>query len=163
MAITDPKYLIKNISDTYITANPITKDDDATEAYDLHLYGRGPEDLKYLFYTEDVDVLFLYGEPRVRSIRPIQDVPVHYVMSYPITVVSTDKRIPPLGALVCTASTMQAKARTALRAAIEADAQSAVAAVPAYTLMIASEAGSTQRSGGINIWVTVYTLDYTTG
>jgi len=163
MALTDYKYLIKNIINTYITTNAITKDNGVTIAYDLHLYARGPEDLKYLFYTEDVDVLFLYGEPRVRSIRPIQDVPVHYQMSYPVTVVTVDKHAPPLGALVCTATTMQAKARTAMRAAIAASAQSAVGATPAYTLKIVTETGSNQWGAAINLWKTEYILEWTTG
>ena len=163
MATTDPKYIIKNIINTYLNTNNITKDDNITPSYDLHLYERGLEDLKYLFYTEDVDVLFLYGEPRAKSFRPIQDVPVHYMMSYPVTVVTVDKHIPPLGALVCTATTMQAKARTAMRAAVEASAQSAVAATPAYTLRIISEDGSNQWGAGINMWVTKYTLEWVSG
>ena len=163
MATTDPKYLIKNIINVYVTANPITKDDGVAVSYDLHLYERGPEDLKYLFYTEDVDVLFLYGEPRVKSFRPIQDVPVHYMMSYPVTVVTVDKHAPPLGALVCTATTMQAKARTAMRAAIAASSQSAVAATPAYTLRIISEDGDNMWGAGINLQRTKFILEWMTG
>ena len=163
MALTDYKYLIKNIINTYLNTNNITKDNGVAIAYDLHLYERGLEDLKYLFFTEGVDVLFLYGEPRVRSIRPIQDVPVHYIMSYPVTIVTVDKHMPPLGGLVCTATTMQAKARTAIRAAIAASAQSAVGTAPAYTLKIMTEDGSNQWSAGINLMVTKFILEWTTG
>ena len=163
MALTDYKYLIKNIINTYITLNGTTKDNGIAVAYDLHLYERGPEDLKYLFFIEDVDVLFLYGEPRVRSIRPIQDVPVHYLMSYPVTVVTVDKHMPPLGVLICTATTMQAKARTAMRAAIAASSQSAVAATPAYTLRIISEDGDNMWGAGINLQRTKFILEWVTG
>jgi len=163
MATTDPKYIIKNIINTYLNTNNITKDDNITPSYDLHLYERGLEDLKYLVYTEDVDVLFLYGEPRAKSFRPIQDVPVHYMMSYPVTVVTVDKHAPPLGALVCTATTMQAKARTAMRAAIAASAQSAVAATPAYTLRIISEEGDNMWGAGINLQRTKFILEWMTG
>lgn len=163
MATLDPRFIIKNIVNVYVTANPVTKDDDVTTAYDLHLYERGPEDLKHLFFTEGVDVLFLYGEPRVRSIRPIQDVPVHYLMDYPVTVVTVDKHAPPLGALVCTSSTLQTKARAAIRVAVANSAQSAVGATPAYTLMIETETGSNQWSGGLNLIKTEFILRWTLG
>jgi len=123
----DPRYLIKDIID----AITLTKNDDATAASMLHEYERGPEDIKYIFYTEDYDVLVKYGAPRVRSDRQIQDIPIHYLMTYPVTVITVDKRVPVLGPLVCTATTMQAKARTAIRTVVAASAQSAT---PAYTL-----------------------------
>lgn len=163
MAATDPRVIIKNIVNTYLNTTPITKDDNVTAAYDLHLFERGPEDYKYLFFTEGVDALFLYGEARTKSMRPIQDVPVHFIMSYPITVVTVDKRSPPLGALVCTGAIIQMKARDALRVAIANSAQTAAGAVPAYTLMIQSEVGSNQWSAGINVWSTVFIVDYTFG
>jgi len=163
MALTDPKYIILNIVRTYITANPIMKDDDVTNASDLHLYERGPEDIKNLFYTDGYDVVFFYGEPTVRSIRPIQDVPVHFQMRYPITVVTVDKHDPILGPIVCTATTMQAKARTALRAAIAASAQTGAGVTPAYTLIVKEERGRNDWMGGINIHRTPYYCEYTTG
>ena len=163
MATTDPKYLIKDIIEDYITANPITKDDDINPANDVHIYERGPEDFKHLFYTEDVDVAFFYGEPRVRSTRQIQDVPVHFLMSYPVTVATVDKHAPMFGGLKCTASIMQAKARTALRDAVADSAQSDAGDTPAYELTVTQEQGNSQWSGGLNIWKTEYTLEWTTG
>lgn len=160
MALSDPKYVIKNIVETYINGTPITKDNDLDSASDLHLYERGPEDIKNLFFTDDYDIVFFYGEPTVRSDRQIQDVPVHYVNMYPVTIVTVDKYNPALGILDCTAATMQAKGRTAIRTAIEASAQSAT---PAFTLTIMREEGRNSWTGGINIWRTAYYLGYTTG
>lgn len=155
-ATQDPRYIIKNIID----AITLTKDDDVAFASVLHLYERGPEDIKDLFFVDDYDVVFFYGEPRVKSAREIQDVPVHYLMRYPVTVVTVDKRDPVLGVLVCTASIMQSKARTALHTVVEANAQSAV---PAFTLTAMEEQGKNAWSGGINVWQTPYTLEYMTG
>jgi len=161
MALTDPRYEIRvNVVMAYIALNPITKDDNLTAASILHIYERGPEDIKNLFYTDGYDVVFFYGEPRVRSAREIQDVPVHYLMIYPVTVVTVDKHDPPLGPLVCTATTMQAKARDTLRLAIAGAAQSAT---PAYTLTIRTEEGRNDWRGGINIWSTPYYIEYATG
>lgn len=158
MAATDPRYIIKDILDTYIAANPITKDDDVTNATVLHIYERGPEALKYLFFTRDFDVIITYGEPRVRSSREIQNVPTHYAMSYPVTVTTTDKY--ELAVLVCTATTMQAKARTAVRNGVEASAQSSL---PSYTLVVDEENGRSSRQGGLLLWETPYILQYKIG
>lgn len=161
MALTDPKYIIKNVMDTYIIANPITNDNDVTNASVLHVYERGEENWKRLFFTEDYDVVFFYGEPRVRSIRPIQDVPVHFLMDYPVTVVTVNKYDPILAVLVCTATTMQAKARTAMEAGIAASAQTGAGVTPAYTIMITEEIGRNEWSAGLNIWHTQYIVRYT--
>lgn len=161
MATTDPRYYIKGIiceAASYIMI--LTKDDNVTVASTLCEYERGPEDLKHIFYTEGYDVLVKYGGPQVRSERQIQDVPVHYLMTYPVTVITVDKRHPVLGTLVCTATTMQAKARTAIRAAVAASAQSAT---PAYTLTIMRENERNDWRGGLNIWQTTYFLEWMTG
>lgn len=159
MATTDPRYIIKDIIDE-IT---LTKDDDVTAASILHEYERGPEDIKHIFYTEGYDVLVKYGGPRVRSTREIQSKPVHYMMRYPVTVVTVDKHDPLLGTLVCTAPIMQAKARTALRNAVEGSAQSASGALPSYVLTVVEEQGKNEWRGGLNIWSTVYYVEYTSG
>ena len=116
--------------------------------------------MKAIFYVEDYDVLVSYGEPRVQSSREIQDVPTHYSMNYPVTVVTVDKRDPILGTLVCTASTMQGKARDAIRTVVEANAQSSV---PSYTLTIMTEVGKNVRLAGLDIWQTAYTVEYKIG
>jgi len=156
MALSDPRYIIKNIID----AITLTKDDDITAATILHQYARGPEDLKDIFYDEDYDVLICDGEPRVQSSREIQDIPTHYTMNYPVTVVTMNKRDPVLGVLVCTASTMQAKARDAIRTIVEANAQSGV---PSYTLTIMREVGKNMRLAALDIWETAYTIEYKIG
>lgn len=161
MATTDPRYYVKSIvceAAAYLMI--ITKDNDATIASVLCEYERGPEDIKSIFYDEGYDVLVKFGEPRVRSIRQIQDVPVHFLMNYPVTVITVDKHDPILGTLVCTATTMQAKARTAIRAAVAASAQSGS---PAYTLTITDEIGKNEWSAGLNISSTQYILQYKTG
>lgn len=163
MATLDPKYIILNIVRTYVTANPITKDDDLANASVLHLYERGPEKIKNLFFTDNFDVVFFYGEPIDRGIRPIQDVPVHFQMRYPVTVVTVNKHDPILGPIVCTATTTQAKARMTLRAAIAASAQTGAGVTPAYTLIVKEERGRNDWMGGINIHRTPYYCEYTTG
>ena len=163
MAATDPRAIIKGIVQAYIVLNPITKDNGVTNSSVLHIYERGPEDIKNLFYDDNYDVVFFYGEPEETGIRKIQDVPVHFLMSYLVTVVTVDKHFPLLGPLVCTATTMQAKARTAIRAAAAGAAQSAVGATPAYTLTVVRGRGKNEWRAGINIWSTPYTLLWTTG
>ena len=163
MATQDPRYVILNIIRTYVTGTPITLDDGVTSANDLHLYERGPEGIKELFYDEDYDVLFIYGEPTVRSIRQIQDIPVHFLMSYPVTVATINKYDPLLGSLIGTSSTLQAKARIALRAAVAASAQSGPAAVASYIITVIRETGRTDWMAGINLWRTEYIIEYTTG
>jgi len=156
----DPKTTIKSIVDAYILANPIQKDDGLTDASVGSLWEGGPEGLKYLFFAVGYDVVITFGEPRTRSVRQVQDVPVHYLMSYPFTVTTVDK--PLTGARVCTAAEMQYKATLALRKAIAASAQSAPAATPAYTLTIMSDAAVHKRVGGLDLWETTHVAEYET-
>ena len=163
MAATDPKTTIRN----GVVANlgNIKKDDGLANATVIHLWEGGPETLKTLFFDAGApgpyDVVITYGEPRSRSARPVQDVPVHYLMSYPITVTTVDK--PVTGLLLCTASRMQYKVTYALRAAIAAFAQSAVAATPAYTLMLREDTPTVKRVGGLKIWEAKHVAEYETG
>jgi hypothetical protein len=158
MATTDPKTTLR----TGILTNlgNIKKDDGITNASIIHIWEGGPETLKYLFYTANYDVVISYGEPQSRAIRKVQDVPVHYLMSYPVTVTTADK--PLTGVLVCTASAMQYKVTYALRAAVKAFAQSAPAATPAYTLSIQSDTSTYKRVGGIYVYETKHSLEYET-
>lgn len=157
MASTDPRTTIFTLVSAIPAAN-IKKDDGITNAKVLHIWEGGPEDLKYLFYTANYDVIFSYGNPRSRSVRPIQDVPLHYNMEYPITVSTVDK--PLTGVLVCTASRMQYKATYALRNIVEASAQSASGASPAYTLRVISDDAVERSVAGIKVWETKHTLMY---
>ena len=159
MADQDPKTTIR----TGVVANLgiIRKDDGLANASVIHIWEGGPETLKDLFYTDDYDVVITYGEPRSRSARPVQDVPVHYLMSYPITVTTVDK--PLTGAPLCTASRMQYKVTYALRAAIAAFSQSAVGATPAYTLMLREDTPMVKRVGGLKIWEAKHVAEYETG
>jgi len=160
MASQDPRTTIYNIVSAIPAAN-LKKDDGATNAKVLHVWEGGPELLKYLFYTSDYDVVFTYGEPRSRSARPIQDVPLHYNMEYPITVSTVDK--PLTGVLLCTSSRMQYKATYALRNIVEASAQSASGVSPAYTLRVISDDAVVRSVAGVKIWETKHTLMYEEG
>ncbi len=160
MAEQDPRTTIKEIIDTYIAANPIKLDDGVSNASILSIWERGPETLKHIFYTENYDIVITFGEPRSRSVRNIQDVPVHYNMTYPITITTVNQ--PLIGALTATAMKMQYKVTLALRTAIEASAQSAPAATPAYTLFIVSDVATYKRVGGVNLWEASHTAQYET-
>ena len=160
MAGTDPRITIKTIIDNYIATNPIKKDDELTNCLVGSLWEGGPETLKHLFFVEDYDVVITFGEPRSRGQRRIQDVPVHFQMSYPFTVTTVDK--PLVGERVCTAIRGQYKVTLALRRAIEASAQSAPGATPAYTLSIQSDTAAHKRVGGLDIWETTHVTEYET-
>lgn len=162
MAETDPRTTIFEIISTNL--GNIKIDDGVTNAKVLHVWGGGPETLKYLFFSAPApgpyDAVITYNEPRSRSARNVQDVPVHYLMSYNVTVTTTDK--PMMGALISTASRTMYKITYALRAAVAAYAQSLPAATPAYTLSITSDASASKRVGGIDIIETEHTLEYET-
>ena len=116
--------------------------------------------MKNLFYTDNYDIVFTYGEPRSRGVRELQDVPVHYNMDYPITISTVDK--PLTGALICTGARMQYKSIYALRLAVAAIAQSVPAASPAYTATLITDAGTVKRVGGISVWESVNVVQYET-
>jgi len=162
MAATDPKTTI--FDGVVANLGVITKDDGATAASVLHVWEGGPETLKYLFFSAPApgpyDVVITYGSPRSRSARPIQDKPVHYLMSYPIAVSTTDKRS--ADALVCTATRMQYKITYALRQAVAAFAQSGAGATPAYTLSVQSDITTYKRVGGLEIYETTHVVEYET-
>jgi len=88
MATTDPLTTIL----VGVSANlgNIKKDNGVANASVLHIWEGGPETLKYLFYTAAYDVVISYALPRSRSERPIQDKPLHYQMSYPVTVTTVE-------------------------------------------------------------------------
>ena len=162
MAATDPRTTIKDGVEANIGL--ITKDDGIANAAIAHLWQGGPEPTKLLFFGDpvdgQVDVVVTYGDPRSRSDRNVQDVPVHYLMSYPITVTTVDK--PLTGVLEVTASRMQYKVTFALRAAVAAFAQSATDAVPAYTLTLKTDDSVMRRVGGITLWETRHVAEYET-
>ena len=160
MAGRDPRQTIKAIIDDYLATNPLKCDDGVTNCSVGSLWEGGPEALKYLFFTVDYDVVIVFGEPRSRAERRVQDVPVHFLMSYPFTVTTVDK--PLMGAVVCTAAEMQYKTTLALRRAVEASAQSAVGATPAYTLSIMSDTATHKRVGGLDIWESTHVAEYET-
>jgi len=159
VATTDPRTTIKAIIEAYIVAYPVTRDDCIAIATVISLWESGPETLKPLFATYDIVITF--GEPRSRSVRPIQDVPVHFNMSYPITVTTVNKPLTGV-ALVCTAARMQYKVTLALRAAIQGSAQSAPAAAPAYTIRIMDDAAKHTRIGGLDVWQATHSVQYET-
>jgi len=160
MASRDPRTTIR----TGVAANlgNIKKDDGLANARIIHIWEGGPESMKYLFFDAVIpyDVIVTYGEPRSRSERNVQDVPVHYLMSYPITVTTVDK--PLTGLLLCTGVEMQYKVTYALRGAVAAFAQSAGGASPAYTLTLRTDNSTMRRVGGLNLWETSHVAEYET-
>lgn len=161
-ATDDPRATIQGIVDTYIAiaANKIKKDDGATDAAVLTIWESGPTTLKTHFATYDVVITF--GSPSSRSVRPIQDVPVHYNMRYPITVSTVNKPLTGIGHLVCSGPIMQYHTLLALRAAIQASAQSVAAATPAYTIRIMDDAAKHSRIGGLDVWQATHYVQYET-
>jgi len=154
MAITNPKYHIKNIIDNITT----TKDNGVTAAQLLFIYEHGPEDLDYLFFNQDYDIVVTVGDPDPNTAsgdrREIQDQPVHYTGIYPVTVFSMDK-YSPVGNLVCTATKMQHKLTLALRTIIEANAQQTT-----YTIKITAGRPRNRRVGGLWLWSTEHKIEY---
>ena len=163
MPTTDPRTTIMTIVNDHL--GNIKKDDGATNAAVLLIWEGGPEALKYLFFSAPApgpyDVVITFGDPQTsRSARPIQDVPVHFLMRYPLTVTTVDK--PLTGVLTSTAVEMQYKVTYALRAAIAVHAQSLPAATPAYTLRIVSDMATHKRVGGLDIWESKHVAEYET-
>ena len=162
MAETDPRTTILNGVKNNL--GNIKLDDGATNAEVIHLWEGGPELMKYLFFDAvapgPYDIIVSYGEPRSHSERDIQDIPTHYLMSYPVTVTTVDK--PLSGVLVCTGMSMQYKVTYALRAAVAAFAQSAAGVSPAYTLTIRTDDSTSRRVGGLNLYETKHVLEYET-
>jgi len=161
MASTDPRITIKTIVDAWMALNTPTKDDGVTPVTYISLWESGPDRMKTLFFTSNYDFIMTFGNPETRSRRPIQDVPVHYQMVYPITVTTTDKYT--AGALVSTGVRLQYKVTWEIRDGIEFQAQSAPAAVPAYTLRVIAEKTIHKRVGGIDVWETVHRVEYELG
>jgi len=161
MAATDPRTTIKFIVDQWMLLNIPSKDNPATPSTYISLWESGPERMKYLFYTLNYDFIMTFGNPETRSTRPIQDVPVHYQMTYPITVTTVDKWLG--GVVVSTGARMQYRVTWEIRDAIEFQAQSGPAVVPAYTLRVISERTTHKRVGGTDVWETVHKVEYELG
>ena len=136
-------------------------DDNAAIASALSVWEGGPENLLYIFYTLDHDILLTFGEPRSREKRRIEDIPLHYLMSYPVTVTTMDKFT--AGVLSCTASRMQYRATYLLRLAIAAAARSAIGVPPAYRLHIITDTAKYKRIGPSYIWEANHIVEYETG
>ncbi|GAG18300.1 unnamed protein product [marine sediment metagenome] len=154
MATTDPRTTIKNTVDANLGV--ITNDAGGASTV-LSIWEGGPETLKYLFTI--CHVLLTFGEPRSRAIRPIQDVPVHYLMRYPITVTTVNIPLTGVG-LTHTAARMQYKVTYALRAAIPVTAQSV--GVPAFTMRLVEDVASHKRIGGLDVWQATHYVEYET-
>lgn len=157
MAATDPKTTLRTI----LTGVTATKDDDITPASIILLWERGGEGLKYLFFTANYDVVITIGEPSSRSMRPVQDKPVHYLMSYPVTVTTVDKSL--ASVIVCTATRMQYKVAYSIRTILAAAAQSAPGASPVYTLEESTDKEQHRRVGGLDIWEATHLIEYLKG
>ena len=161
MAFTDPRETIRVMVDTWMGLNTPVIDDNVTPATFISLWESGPERMKYLFFTLNYDFIMTFGNPETSSKRPIQDVPVHYTMIYPITVTTTDKYA--AGVVVCTGVFLQYKVTWEIRDAIEFQAQSVAGAVPAYTARVITEKTIHKRVGGLDIWETTHRVEYELG
>ena len=163
MAATDPRTTIKNIVDAAIVG--VVLDDNGLVASALSVWEGGPEGLLYIFYGAPApgpyDVLLTFGEPRSRSSRWVEDEPVHYLMSYPVTVTTMNKYFG--GVLRCTAVEMQYRVTYLLRLAIEVAARSAVGAPLAYRLHIITDDAKYKRIGPFYIWEANHIVEYETG
>ena len=163
MVDTDPKTTITSTIVDHLGA--ITNDAGGATTRVI-LWEGGPETFKYLFHPVAIgganfDFVITIGDPRSRSDRPIQDVPVHFLMRYPVTVTTVNK---PFWALpiVCTASRMQYKVTYALRAAIAVHAQSDPAATPAFTMTLVEDVASHKRISGLDAWQATHYVAYET-
>ncbi len=158
MAATDPRTTIR--SGIVANLGNIKKDDGVANASVIHLWSGGVESLKELFYVDDYDIVFTYDDPQSTGVRRVDEIPVHYLMTYPVHVFTADK--PLTGALVCTASEMQYKVTYALRDAVTDFRESAAGASPAYRLTLISDNSNTVRVGGVRFWETLHRLEYET-
>ncbi len=156
MAATDPKTTITATIVDHLGV--ITLDAGGPASVGI-MWESGPETLKYLFDTAAYDAVITIGEPRSRSVRPIQDVPVHYRTRYPITVTSVNKPLTGV-VLTSTAARIQYKITYALRAAIATDAQGVGA--PAYTMRLVEDVATHKRIGGLDVWQATHYVEYET-
>jgi len=158
MAITDPRYHIKNIID----AITITKDDGGTNAPILFQYEGGPEDLVDLFFIQNYDMIVTVGtaDPETASgdRREIQDEPVHFTSSHKVTVTTVDK-YSIIGTQTCTATKLQDKMNNQLKSVLGTNAQQT-----GYTVKIQNmrpPGGREDRKiGGTYYWIREYRIEY---
>jgi len=156
MAATDPRVTIKAIVDAVLLAPGVIVDDNGVAVTGLSLWEGGPEGLLYIFYTLNHAFLLTFGEPRSREKRRVEDIPLHYLMSYPVTVTTMNKPN-------VTAARMQYKVTYALRACIEAAARSAVGGPVAYRIHIITDDAKHKRIGYSDIWEANHIVEYETG
>jgi len=159
MSATDPKITLRGIIDTYLVANPLKIDDGATNAFIMSVWQSGPERLKYLFFVANYDLIITFGEFSSKSVRPIQNAPLRYIMSMPVTVTAVDK-LDIAGVVVCTGARMLYKATYAIRSSLEAAALSGVGATPAYMLKEDFDRGKHVLLAGLDIWSVEHTIEY---
>lgn len=166
MPTTDPRTTITTtIVDHLGDLGPILNDIGGATTILIQWEG-STETFKYLFNSVaagglNYDAVITIGEPRSRADRPIQDVPVHFLMRYPVTVTTVNKPLTGLP-IVSTAARMQYKITYALRNAITVDAQSAVGVPPAYTMKLVEDVATRKRIAGLGVWQAVHYVEYTT-
>lgn len=160
MAARDPK---TTVTRTIVDHIGVILDDDGNPAAVGIRWESGPETLKYFFDPAgaDYEVLITIGEPRSRSIRPIQDEPVHFLTRIPVTVTTVNKPLTGV-VLFSTAAEMQYKVTIALRAAIIIHAQSAVGVPPAFTMRLVEDVAVHKRIGGLDVWQATHYVLYET-
>lgn len=161
MAATDPRTTVKTIVDAALLAPGVIVDDIGAAVTGLSLWEGGPEGLLYIFYSLNHAFLLTFGEPRSREMRRVEDIPTHYLMSYPVTVTTMDKYT--AGVLTCRAARVQYRITYLLRQTIEAAARSAVGVPPGYRLHIITDDAKYKRIGSSYIWEANHIVEYETG
>jgi len=148
MAFPDPRFRIKDIIDGIA----LTIDDGATAASILYIYEGGPETLKYLFRTEDYDLVVTVADPRRRASgdqREIQDAPLRFIGFHPTSATAIDKP-------GVTATKLLFKFQQQLETTLAANAQQA-----SYTVKLESDGPRNVRAWGTErVWVTTYQVGY---
>ena len=165
MAANDPRTTIKAIVDAALLAPGVLLDDTGAVVTAISLWEGGPEGLLYLFYGAPAPgpyaVVVTFGEPRSREMRRVEDIPIHYLMSYPVTVTTMNKYT--AGVLSCRAARMQYRITYLLRQTIEAAARSAVGVPPGYRLHIITDEAKYKRIGYVYVWEATHIVEYETG
>ena len=140
----DPRNLLKAV----IAAVAATKDNGVTAANIDIIYEGGPETLKHLFYTVGSDAVITLGrhsEQESGDGKRIQDIPIRYTASIPMTVTAVDK--PGI-----TATKLLNKIRLSLTTQVETNANDAD-----YTYTLQRDENASRRMGGYDpLWSDVY-------
>ena len=135
---------------TLIAAVAATKDDGATAASIGIIYEGGPETFREMFVTAGYDAVIAIGrhtEVESGDMRRIQDVPLRYTATIPLSVAAVDKT-------GVTATLLLNKIRLSLIANVEAGSTGAL-----DTFTLQRDEARNQRMGGYDpLWMDRYII-----